>query len=203
MALNRLLDAELDARNPRTASRELPTGALSRVQVIGLSARLARRLPRRRLPARPDRPLALADPGRAVLRLPVPQALHVALSSLARRLPRPRAGRRVARRDRRGAVGGVGTRRRSCALGRGLRSLLLALRSRARPARGAPFVGRALRRARGVRGRAGLARGHRPSARARRSRPRGSVLRTGSASPRSPRCSATSTRSSARETSAA
>jgi 4-hydroxybenzoate polyprenyltransferase len=38
MALNRLVDAELDVRNPRTASRELPTGALTRVQVIGLSA---------------------------------------------------------------------------------------------------------------------------------------------------------------------
>jgi 4-hydroxybenzoate polyprenyltransferase len=37
MALNRLLDAELDARNPRTATRELPAGALSRAQVIGLS----------------------------------------------------------------------------------------------------------------------------------------------------------------------
>jgi 4-hydroxybenzoate polyprenyltransferase len=38
MALNRLLDAELDARNPRTASRELPSGALTRAQVIALSA---------------------------------------------------------------------------------------------------------------------------------------------------------------------
>ncbi|MGH3110076.1 MAG: UbiA-like polyprenyltransferase [Gaiellaceae bacterium] len=37
MALNRLVDAGLDARNPRTASRELPTGALSRSQVIALS----------------------------------------------------------------------------------------------------------------------------------------------------------------------
>jgi 4-hydroxybenzoate polyprenyltransferase len=37
MALNRLIDAELDARNPRTASRELPTGAVSRAQVLGLS----------------------------------------------------------------------------------------------------------------------------------------------------------------------
>ena len=36
MALNRLVDAELDGRNPRTASRELPAGALSRVQVIAL-----------------------------------------------------------------------------------------------------------------------------------------------------------------------
>jgi 4-hydroxybenzoate polyprenyltransferase len=38
MALNRLVDAELDARNPRTAKRELPTGALTRTQVIGFSA---------------------------------------------------------------------------------------------------------------------------------------------------------------------
>jgi 4-hydroxybenzoate polyprenyltransferase len=38
MALNRLIDAELDARNPRTASRELPTGALTRNQVALLSA---------------------------------------------------------------------------------------------------------------------------------------------------------------------
>ncbi|GIU93615.1 MAG: 4-hydroxybenzoate octaprenyltransferase [Gaiellaceae bacterium] len=38
MALNRLLDAELDARNPRTASRELPSGALTRTQVVLLSA---------------------------------------------------------------------------------------------------------------------------------------------------------------------
>ncbi|MGH3133671.1 MAG: UbiA-like polyprenyltransferase [Gaiellaceae bacterium] len=38
MALNRLVDAELDARNPRTATRELPSGALSRGQVIALSA---------------------------------------------------------------------------------------------------------------------------------------------------------------------
>jgi 4-hydroxybenzoate polyprenyltransferase len=37
MSLNRLVDAEVDARNPRTASRELPSGALTRPQVIGFS----------------------------------------------------------------------------------------------------------------------------------------------------------------------
>jgi 4-hydroxybenzoate polyprenyltransferase len=37
MSLNRLVDAEIDARNPRTAARELPTGALSRGQVLGLA----------------------------------------------------------------------------------------------------------------------------------------------------------------------
>jgi 4-hydroxybenzoate polyprenyltransferase len=38
MGLNRLIDAEVDARNPRTATRELPAGALSRAQVAGLCA---------------------------------------------------------------------------------------------------------------------------------------------------------------------
>jgi 4-hydroxybenzoate polyprenyltransferase len=33
MGLNRAIDAEIDARNPRTAGRELPAGLLSRVQV--------------------------------------------------------------------------------------------------------------------------------------------------------------------------
>jgi 4-hydroxybenzoate polyprenyltransferase len=34
MALNRLIDAGIDARNPRTARRELPAGLLSRAQVL-------------------------------------------------------------------------------------------------------------------------------------------------------------------------
>jgi 4-hydroxybenzoate polyprenyltransferase len=34
MSINRVVDAEIDARNPRTASRELPSGLLSRAQVI-------------------------------------------------------------------------------------------------------------------------------------------------------------------------
>ena len=36
MAVNRLVDAEIDARNPRTASRELPSGQLARVEVLAL-----------------------------------------------------------------------------------------------------------------------------------------------------------------------
>ena len=34
MSVNRLIDAEIDARNPRTAARELPAGTLSRGQVL-------------------------------------------------------------------------------------------------------------------------------------------------------------------------
>ena len=34
MGLNRLIDAEIDARNPRTATRELPSGALGPAQVV-------------------------------------------------------------------------------------------------------------------------------------------------------------------------
>ena len=38
MGLNRLVDAEIDERNPRTAGRELPVGALTQTQVIALCA---------------------------------------------------------------------------------------------------------------------------------------------------------------------
>jgi 4-hydroxybenzoate polyprenyltransferase len=38
MGLNRLIDASLDARNPRTARRELPAGLLSRAQVAAFCA---------------------------------------------------------------------------------------------------------------------------------------------------------------------
>jgi 4-hydroxybenzoate polyprenyltransferase len=38
MGLNRVIDAEIDARNPRTSGRELPTGRLSRGQVIAFCA---------------------------------------------------------------------------------------------------------------------------------------------------------------------
>jgi 4-hydroxybenzoate polyprenyltransferase len=38
MALNRLIDAGIDAANPRTANRELPSGALSIAAVVGFSA---------------------------------------------------------------------------------------------------------------------------------------------------------------------
>lgn len=37
MAVNRLLDAELDAKNPRTARRAIPSGALGRPFVAGIS----------------------------------------------------------------------------------------------------------------------------------------------------------------------
>lgn len=36
MAYNRLVDADVDAKNPRTAGRHLPAGLISRVEVIGL-----------------------------------------------------------------------------------------------------------------------------------------------------------------------
>src|SRR6476659_7188820 len=38
MALNRLIDAGIDARNPRTATRELPSGQLSAAQVAAFCA---------------------------------------------------------------------------------------------------------------------------------------------------------------------
>ena len=95
MALNRLIDAGIDARNPRTATREIPAGLLGVGAVVAFCARLAGVLPGCGLAARPARPLAVADPGRRVRRLPVSQALHLALPPLARRRRRPRADRGV------------------------------------------------------------------------------------------------------------
>ena len=37
MAANRLIDAEMDARNPRTASRAIPMGIMSRLEMLGLA----------------------------------------------------------------------------------------------------------------------------------------------------------------------
>ena len=142
MALNRLVDAELDARNPRTASREIPAGDPEQGAGVGPVRRRARALPRRRLPARADRALALADPGRDVRHLPLFEAGYVALPPVARRLHRPRATRRLARGDGLGAVGGLGALRRPGPLGCRLRPLLLALRPGARPGRRACARGR-------------------------------------------------------------
>ena len=64
MALNRLIDARIDALNPRTAARELPSGALERRRGDRLLRRVARAVRRRRVRARSARPLAVADPGR-------------------------------------------------------------------------------------------------------------------------------------------
>src|SRR4051794_21152327 len=38
MALNRIIDADIDAANPRTAGRELPSGRLAMSQVVAFSA---------------------------------------------------------------------------------------------------------------------------------------------------------------------
>ena len=139
---------------------------------LGAVRRRARALPRGRVPARADRALALADPGRDVRHLPLFEADHVALPPLARRLHGPRAARRLARRDGLGAVGGVGALRRAGALGRRLRPLLLALRPRARPGCRPALVGDAVRRAWRVHRRPHLPRHRRPAARRGRRRPR-------------------------------
>ena len=151
MALNRL--DRRRARRPQPAHRLARDPGRHPQPGAGVGAlrRSPRALPRGRLPARADRALALADPGRDVRRLPVSEAGHVALPPLARRLHRPRAARRLARGDGLGAVGGVGALRRAGALGRRVRPLLLALRPGARPGRGPALVGDAVRRARGVR----------------------------------------------------
>ena len=150
MALNRLIDAEIDARNPRTAGREIPAGRLTRMQVIAFClASLAIFL------------VAVwqLDPiCRWLWPIPVvgfvvyPYLKRVtwvahlwlgAVDGLA-----PMGG--VGGDPRRPALAGVGARRRRRVLGRRLRPLLLALRRRDRPRAGAALVGDPLGRARRV-----------------------------------------------------
>ena len=196
MSLNRLVDAELDARNPRTASRELPSGALTRTQVWALCV------------------AALGVYLVAVFSLdpivrwlwPIPVALFVAYPYLKRLtwlchlwlgaclgLAPPGAWLAVTGY---GALGSVGARRGRHALGGGLRPLLLALRSRARPGRGPALVGDALRRDRRLSRRTGAARADRRRACASQGGGSASARGTGWALPWSRRCSSTSTCSS-------
>ena len=145
MALNRLVDAEIDARNPRTAGREIPSGALSRGQVWALCA------------------VALALYLVAVFQLepvvrwlwPIPVVMfvvypylkrvtwlcHLWLGACTGLAP---LGAWLAVTGN-GTVGGVGAVRRPGPLGGGLRPLLLALRPGARPRRRASLLGDPLR----------------------------------------------------------
>ena len=82
MALNRLIDAGIDARNPRTARRELPAGLLTPVQVAAFAAASLAvflvavwQLP-------PITHVLWPIPVAGVRHLPVPQAVHVALPSV-------------------------------------------------------------------------------------------------------------------------
>ena len=165
MSVNRLVDAEVDARNPRTASRELPSGALSRGQVLGLClVSLAVFL------------LAVSQLDPIVRWLwPIPVAMFVVYPYLKRVtwlchlwlgacLGLAPVGAWLAVTGTAPweawaigvAVGAVGGR---------FRPLLLALRPRPRSSRGPALVGRALRRARRVLGCACFPYWHRRAAR--------------------------------------
>ena len=92
MGLNRLIDAELDARNPRTAMRELPAGTLSRAQVAGLCALALAVFLVAVFQLDPLVRWLWPVPVALFVGLPVSEARHVALPPLARRLARARAG---------------------------------------------------------------------------------------------------------------
>ena len=96
MALNRLIDAGIDAAQPAHRGPRAPVGRAHdrrRSSPSALASLVVFLIAVWQL--EPGRPLALADPGRRVRDLPLPQALHVALPPLARRGRRPRAGRRL------------------------------------------------------------------------------------------------------------
>src|SRR5436190_621232 len=152
---------EGDAVRRRLRCRHQGVRACSRVRLrrrphfAGAGGRLLRAriraVPRRVLPAPTDRTVALADPGGRLRRLPVPEAVHVAEPSVARRSRRPRAGGRLGRDHGTASVGGMGSRCGGRGLDCRLRPLLLALRPRHRRAAGTAFGRVTLRRARRLR----------------------------------------------------
>ena len=119
MAFNRLADHRFDAENPRTASRALPDGRLSRrfvwvvtvfsAAVFFMAAGMLNRFC-----------LALALPTLAILLgYSSRQAIHLSGPPLARRLPRDGTHRRLGRRDRLLGVATGSAGRRGHALGGG------------------------------------------------------------------------------------
>ena len=100
MALNRLIDAELDARNPRTAARELPMGLLRTRRGRALHRRLAGRARARRLRAQRALPLPVAHPGGGLRLLSVHEALHGPVPLRPGPHRWPGSGGRLGRRQR-------------------------------------------------------------------------------------------------------
>ena len=161
MAVNCLIDAGIDARNPRTAGRELPQERCVRGRSRS-SARLAR-------------PCSRFDLDPIVRWLwPIPVAMFVVYPYLKRVTWPGHAWlgatlgpvrRRLGGDDGRAAARGLAARRCRRSLGGRLRPLLRDLRHRDRPRPGPAFVSGAFRRRRGVLGRARAARGHALAAR--------------------------------------
>ena len=77
MALNRLIDARIDAANPRTAGRELPSGALTHAAVIVFCVVSLVVYLGAVWQLDPLVRWLAPDAGDRVRRLPVPEAVHV------------------------------------------------------------------------------------------------------------------------------
>ena len=150
MGFNRLVDARIDALNPRTANRELPRGAMSLREAARLRRRRVAGVRLRGVAAEPAVLRAVA--GRAGDRVLVfaGEALHDLDAAVSRPGDGGRAGRRLAggRRPRR--LGAVAARAGDRLLGRRLRRALCLpgsrVRSRARPAIDSGALRRAARR---------------------------------------------------------
>ena len=197
MALNRLIDMGIDAANPRTAGRELPSGLLTVGAVLAFCAASLFIFLIAVWQLDPIVRWLWPIPVAAFVIYPYLKRFtwlcHLWLGAVDALAP---VGGWVAVTGQ-AAVGGLGPRRRRRRLGRRLRPLLLAVRRRDRPRAGPALVGDALRRARRVRRRARAARADGGRASPRSGSASGRTPGTGSACWRSRCCSPTSTRSCA------
>ena len=103
MGSNRVIDAEIDSRNPRTSGQGVARRPAISPGDVGLHGRLARRVRTGRVPTRTPGVATCSSPGTGNARVPVPEAVHLAQPFRPRNyLPDSPAGR-LDRRDRRTA----------------------------------------------------------------------------------------------------
>ena len=100
MGLNRVIDHEIDARNPRTAGREIPAGNLSLSQGIAFCGISLAVLARRPLPAAAADLVPVADSRRGLRHLSLHQEIHFPVPCIPGRDHRAGARGRLDRRHR-------------------------------------------------------------------------------------------------------
>ena len=145
MAANRLVDAEIDRRNPRTADRALARGIIGKPEVIGYMAVSAIVFVVAAWQLDPLSVDSLTDTDRRRVYVPVFEAIHLVGAFRHRCRLRHRSARGRDRYDGDDASGIRVARDRGIVLGIGLRRVVRHRRYQLRPCERAPLDTRALR----------------------------------------------------------
>ena len=146
MGFNRLVDARFDAANPRTSSREIPSGRMSTTEAAIFVMFMSVAFVGCRRPAQLAVPLPVASRAHCDLLVLAREALYVGDAVLPRARHGDCACRWMACRRRRRGMGAVAARPGDWAVGRGLRRAVCLPGSRGRSAAAPEVDSRAIRR---------------------------------------------------------